>query len=163
MACSLQPLGEEHGGLGLDATGIATVLEALGRGLVVEPLTEAVLSPREYSLKAAPAALAEAWLPGLLDGSRRVALAHAEAGSRSGRLHVATSVAGGGESVTITGHKPHVIGGYGAGGFIVSARTSGAAGDAAGLGLYFVESTAPGLARGRLASGRWFGCGGADA
>jgi len=140
------PLGEAHGGLGLDATGIATVLEALGRGLVVEPLTEAVLVAARVFAETAPAALADAWLPGLLDGSRRVALAHAEAGSRGGRLHVAASAAGSDESVTLTGSKPHVIGGYGADGFIISARTSGAAGDAAGLGLYFVESTAPGLA-----------------
>lgn len=140
------PLSEEHGGLGLDATGIATVLEALGRGLVVEPLTEAVLVAARLFAVSAPDALADAWLPGLIDGSRRLALAHAEAGSRGGRLHVATRAAGGHTAVTLTGYKPHVIAGFEADGFIVSARHAGAPGDPEGLQLYFVEGGAPGLA-----------------
>ncbi|MFN3553471.1 MAG: acyl-CoA dehydrogenase family protein, partial [Novosphingobium meiothermophilum] len=37
------PLSEESGGLALDATAIATVFEALGRGLVVEPLIENIM------------------------------------------------------------------------------------------------------------------------
>lgn len=139
------PLGEEHDGLGIDATAIATVFEALGRGLVVEPLIEAVLVGARLLAATAPAALAEAWLPGLLDGSRRVALAHAEAGSRGGLPWVETRAQGEGESLTLTGAKPHVVAGFGADGFIVSARTHGMPGEADGVGLYLVKADAPGL------------------
>ncbi|WP_226016365.1 acyl-CoA dehydrogenase family protein [Novosphingobium sp. FKTRR1] len=149
------PLAEEYGGLGIDATAVATVFEALGRGLVVEPLIEATLVAARLFATTAPAALADSWLPGLLDGSRRVALAHAEAGSRGGHLWVQTSVTGNGDEVVITGHKPHVIAGFGADGFVVSARSTGAPGDPSGLGLYFVKAAAPGLttASWRLADG----------
>ncbi|MFM2371584.1 MAG: hypothetical protein RIS85_1306, partial [Pseudomonadota bacterium] len=37
------PLAVESGGMSLDATAIATVFEALGRGLVVEPLIENIM------------------------------------------------------------------------------------------------------------------------
>ena len=140
------PLAQRHGGLGLNAASIAVVLEVLGRGLVVEPLTEAVLVAGRLFAATAPAALADAWLPGLLEGRRRIVLAHAEAASRGGFLHVTTHASGSSETVALSGNKPFVIAGFGADGFIVSARRSGAPDDPAGLGLYFVEAGAPGLA-----------------
>jgi len=134
-------LPEAAGGLGLDATGIATLMEALGHGLAVEPLVENVVLAARLFAAQAPAALAEAWAPHLADGSRRVALAHAEADGRAGVLRVSTRAEGG----RISGEKPFVIAGYGADGFIVSARESGAPGEAAGVGLWFVAADAPGL------------------
>ena len=71
---------EEHGGLALDATGIATVFEALGRGLVVEPLIENVLLAGRLFAAGAPEALRDEWLPLLLTGSNgALRFAHAEA------------------------------------------------------------------------------------
>ncbi|MCW1382745.1 acyl-CoA dehydrogenase family protein [Novosphingobium sp. KCTC 2891] len=139
------PFAEQHGGLGLDATGIATVFEALGRGLVVEPLIEAVLVAGRTFAAAAPDALRDQWMDGLLSGTRRMALAHAEAGSRAGSLWVATAAKGEGDSATLTGAKPFVVTGAGVDGYVVTARTGGAPGSTDGLGLYFVEAGAPGL------------------
>ncbi|NML93720.1 acyl-CoA dehydrogenase family protein [Novosphingobium olei] len=139
------PFAEEHGGLGLDATAIATVFEALGRGLVVEPLIDNVLVAARLFAQAAPDALRDAWLAGLLDGSRRIALGHAEAGSRDGSLWVETRAQGAGAEAQLTGTKACVVAGAGVDGYIVSARAAGAAGDAEGLGLYFVEARAAGL------------------
>lgn len=139
------PFPEEHGGLALDATGIATVFEALGKGLVVEPLIENVMVAARLFAGTAPQSLSALWLDGLLTGKKRIALAHVESGSRSGSLWVETRASGAGESVALTGAKAFVMSGVGVDGYIVTARTSGGAGDADGLGLYFVEAASPGL------------------
>jgi alkylation response protein AidB-like acyl-CoA dehydrogenase len=141
------PFDPECGGLGLDATGIATVFEALGRGLVVEPLVENVLLAGRLLAATAPAALADQWLPGLLDGSRRVSLAHEEARGRPGRLWVECKAEGNGSGLRLTGTKPYVVAGAGVDGYIVSARSAGAPAEAEGLGLYLVPADAPGLSR----------------
>ena len=137
----------ESGGLGLDATGVVTVFEALGRGLVVEPLIENVLVAARLFAATAPDALREAWLPGLLDGSRRIGLAHAEERGRPGRLWVECVAKGNGAGVHLTGAKSCLPAGGGVDGYIVSARSSGAADSPAGLGLYFVPADAKGVSR----------------
>lgn len=149
------PFGEEAGGLGLDATGIATVFEALGRGLAVEPLIENVLLAGRLFAATAPEALRGEWLPSLLSGERRIALAHAEERGRPGGLWVETraetQVKTGAEAADsgfrLTGAKAYVPGGAGAEGFIVSARSGGAPADPAPLALYFVAADAPGLSQ----------------
>ncbi len=138
------PFPEECGGMGLDATAIATVFEALGRGLVVEPLIENVLVAGTLFARTAPADLAGAWMDDLVTGAKRIALAHYENGSRGGSLWVETRADDGGE-VTLIGAKSCVVAGGGADGYVVTARTGGAPGDAQGLGLYFVAANAPGL------------------
>ncbi len=138
------PLGEESGGLALDATAIATVFEALGKGLVVEPLIENVMVAARLFERIAPDALRAEWMEPLAMGSRRLALAHAEAGSRGGSLWVATSVS---SDDTLTGAKSCVPAGAGVDGYIVTARRSGAPGDADGLALFLVAADAPGLTR----------------
>lgn len=138
------PLGEESGGLALDATAIATVFEALGRGLVVEPLIENVMVAARLFERVAPAALRAEWMEALAMGSRRLALAHAEHGSRGGSLWVSTTV---GADGALTGVKACVPGGAGVDGYIVTARESGAASDEEGLALFLVAADAPGLMR----------------
>lgn len=139
------PFPEELGGLGLDGTGIATVFEALGRGLVVEPLAEnVVLAGRLFALTA-PEDLKAEWIEDLLTGARRLALAHAEAGTRDGLTWVETSARADGDNYRLTGSKPYCIAGGGADGFIVSARVAGAPGDKDGAELFFVPADAAGL------------------
>lgn len=135
------PFPEDAGGMGLDATGIATVFEALGRGLVVEPLIENVLVAGCLFARTAPEDLAVVWMDDLVTGARRIALAHGEHGSRGGSLWVETRADG----LSLTGAKSCVVAGGGADGYVVTARTAGLPGDAQGLGLYFVEAQAPGL------------------
>ncbi|MEZ5743032.1 MAG: acyl-CoA dehydrogenase family protein [Sphingomonadaceae bacterium] len=139
------PFSEESEGLALDATGIATIFEALGKGLTVEPVIENVLLAGKLFEATAPEALREEWLPAIMFGERRVALAHAEAGARDNRLWVDTKASGNGSGITLTGEKAFVPAGGGADGFIVSARTSGEPGDAEGVSLYFVPADASGL------------------
>lgn len=141
------PLDIEAGGMALDATAIATIFEAMGRGLVVEPLIENVLVAARLFAASAPEPLRDAWLPGLAGGDRRLALAHAEQHGRSGRLWIETTAqAIGGQGIRIDGSKTYVAAGAAVDGFIVSARSSGAPQDEAGVGLYLVPADAPGLA-----------------
>jgi alkylation response protein AidB-like acyl-CoA dehydrogenase len=139
------PFAEDMGGLELDATGIATVFEALGRGLTVEPLIENIMLAGRLFAATASDALRNEWLPQIIAGERRIALAHFEQGGRPGRLHVASRVEGNGAGPRLSGAKFCVPGGGGVDGFIVSARTAGSSGDALGLGLYFVPANAKGL------------------
>ena len=138
------PLSEESGGLALDATAIATVFEALGRGLVVEPLLENVMVAARLFERVACDDLKAQWMEALAMGGRRLALAHAERGSRSGSLWVETRV---GADGTLAGAKSCVPAGAGVDAYIVTARESGAPGDAAGVGLFLVAADAPGLVR----------------
>lgn len=138
------PFPEELGGLGLDATGIATVFEALGRGLVVEPLAEAVVMAGRLFASTAPEALQGEWLEALISGEKRLALAHAEARARDGLVWVETSASPQGDGYRLSGAKPYCVVGGGADGYIVSARLSGQPGDAQGVALFLVPAGTPG-------------------
>ena len=74
------PFAADAGGLDLDATGIATVFEALGRGLAVEPLIENIMLAGRLFAATASAELRDEWLAPVLAGTRRIALAHFESG-----------------------------------------------------------------------------------
>lgn len=138
------PLGEENGGLALDATAVATVFETLGYGLVVEPLIENVMCAARLFERIAPVDIKDGWLEKLASGRSRLALAHAEQGSRGGSLWVATQVAADG---TLTGAKSCVPAGAGVDGYIVSAREAGDCAEADGIAFYLVAPDAPGLTR----------------
>jgi alkylation response protein AidB-like acyl-CoA dehydrogenase len=134
-------LDEADGGLGLGPAAIATLFAALGRGLVVEPLVDAVLIGARLLLAGAPAALAESWRDDLAGGRRRVALAHVERGWRGAEETVRTGAAPAPGGWQLNGGKVCVPAGVGADAYIVSAHTGGD-----GLGLFVVPADSPGLA-----------------
>lgn len=139
------PFPEELGGLALDATGIATMFEALGKGLVVEPLAEAVMVAGRLFAASAQAALLEEWAEPLLTGERRLALAHAEAGGRDSKVWVETRAEREDEGFVLNGRKPYCVSGSGADGYIVSARTAGAPDEVEGVELFLVPAGSRGL------------------
>ena len=136
---------EASGGLDLDATGIATVFEALGRGLVVEPLIENGLFAGRLFAAIAPPALRDAWLSSLITGERRLAVAHAEAGGRAGMPWVETRAEVAADGAVLTGAKAYVPAGAGADAYLVTARERGNPGDSASVRLFLVPADAPGL------------------
>ncbi len=148
-------LPEADGGLGLDATGIATVFEELGRGLVTEPMIENVLLAARLFAATAAEPLRSEWLPRLVSGKARIALAHAEARGRPGRLWIEATAVTHDDQVRLTGNKTYVPAGGDVDGYIVSARTAGSAGGEQGVSLYLVASSAKGVQRDswRLADG----------
>lgn len=139
------PFPEEFGGLGLDATGIATVFEAMGRGLVLEPLAETVVLAGRLFALAAPEPLRDEWIDTLLTGEKRLALAHAESKSRGRLPWVQTSARREGKSYVLSGAKPYCIASGGADAFIVTARLSGNPDDRDGVALFLVPADAADL------------------
>lgn len=133
---------------GLSATAVATIFEALGRGLVVEPLVENTLVAGRLFTATAPAGLQAAWRDDLASGDRRLALAHQEERSRPGKLWVETvaRIEPDGH-FRLAGAKLHVPAGAEADGYVVSARLAGSANDPAGLAFFLVPSDLPGLSR----------------
>lgn len=141
------PFAGEQGGLDLDATGVAIVFEALGRGLVVEPLAETVMMAGRLFAVSAPEDLLGEWMEQLAMGQKRLALAALEQGVRDGSPWVETTAVPQGSGWCLTGTKPFCAAAGGVDGFIVLARVSGQPGDRDGLDLFLVPADAQGLAR----------------
>jgi alkylation response protein AidB-like acyl-CoA dehydrogenase len=134
--------GEENGGLGIDATGIACLFEALGRGLVVEPLAENVLLAGGLFEALAPEPLKTKWMSGLVAGTTRAAFAHREHAARKNPAWVEMQAKPDGEGYVLSGEKSLVPAGASVDFYLVSARRTDAPGD---VSLFFVDANAPGL------------------
>ncbi|MEY2883021.1 MAG: hypothetical protein RL490_745 [Pseudomonadota bacterium] len=133
-----------NGGLGGGRIELMATLEALGRGLVAEPVLEAAVMPGLLLDDGAGAAA----LPGLIDGTTLFALAHLEREARHNLAYVGTTARADGEGVVLDGLKIAVTPGL-ADQLIVSAAGPD------GVGLYLVAADAPGVDRRtyRLADG----------
>ncbi|MGD9833443.1 MAG: acyl-CoA dehydrogenase family protein [Piscinibacter sp.] len=136
---------EAHGGMGFGPIEAMVVNEELGRGLVNAPYAHgAIVAPT--LLSAAPADVQAQWLPKMADASALVVLAHQERAARYRLNHVTTRATNAGNAWTLSGAKSVVPAGDEADAFIVPARTAGAEGDAAGIGLFLVAKGAAGMA-----------------
>ncbi len=142
------PFVEAHGGLGGGAVEVMTVSEQLGQALSLEPYLVDLLLAGRLLERAGTDAQREAWLPGIMAGDVRIALAHFEHQARFNPLYVrcearAAEDAGG----KLSGAKTFVLSGEGVDAYIVSAREGGAADAVEGLSLWLVAADAPGLER----------------
>jgi pimeloyl-CoA dehydrogenase small subunit len=138
-------LPEDHGGLGGTAVDTLVVMETFGRGLVVEPYLSTVVLGAGLIADGGSAAQRAELLPAVAAGELRLALAHFESGARYALTQVETRARKSGKGYTLDGHKTVVLHGAAADMLIVSARTRGKAGDAAGLSLFLVPRDAPGI------------------
>lgn len=146
---------ESVGGFGGDAFDVSVVFESLGKGLVIEPFLGALVVGR--AIMSAGTDEQKALLSGLLDGSTVASLAHDEAGGHYELSHVTLKATRQGEGYVLDGSKGVVIHAERAGLLLVSARTSGAVDDEAGISLFLVPGDAAGLSRlgyGRVDGGR---------
>ena len=135
---------EADGGFGGGGFDIAVVFEALGRGLVVEPLLGAVMAGEAIS--AAGNAAQKGLLAEIIGGTTIAALAHDEPEGHYELARVQTRAERSGDGWVLNGAKSVVPQGAQAQLFVVSARTSGAVDDEAGISLFLVPATTPGLA-----------------
>ncbi|MEJ8816137.1 acyl-CoA dehydrogenase family protein [Variovorax ureilyticus] len=71
---------EAVGGLGAQTLDLCLLAEELGRGAVNEPWTSSGVLAASLLPEAAPPAFADAWLGGVMDGSRRIAFVPAQSG-----------------------------------------------------------------------------------
>jgi alkylation response protein AidB-like acyl-CoA dehydrogenase len=139
------PFDEKDGGAGLGLAELAIVVEALGRKLAPEPIVGALAMGGVALALGASAALRAAWLPGVIEGKKVVALAHQEPLSRYDLFKLTTRAEAKGQGYSLSGVKSQVLDAVGADAVIVPARTSGADGDPDGISLFVVERGAPGL------------------
>ena len=138
-------LPEADGGFGGGAVDLMAVMEACGEALVVEPLLDNIGLAGRLVARAGSASQRAALLPGLIDGSLRLAFAGSEPGARYSLAPVGTTARGEGDGWVLDGEKCVVIGASSASRLIVSARTSGQAGDSAGVSLFIVDPRAAGV------------------
>jgi len=136
---------EQDGGMAMGPVAAMLALEALGRGLVLEPVAAVALVAASV-LAQAPADARARWAPRVASGEARVVLAWQERAARYRLERVDTTATKTGDAWTVSGTKSLVAIGDQADAFVVSARVSGAADDPAGIALFLVERAAHGVA-----------------
>lgn len=134
-------LPEDAGGLECTAIESALVTEQLGSALVLEPYATTAVFAARILEQAADATIRQGSLRAIGEGRLRVAVAHAEPGSRDTLDRVAATARTEGTGYRISGAKILVPHAPSADQLIVSARVNGGA----GYGLFLVGCKAPGV------------------
>lgn len=137
-------LTEEAGGVGLSPVELAIIQEEFGRGLVIEPFVSSILlGARAIALigdASQRAAISEA-----IAGETVLAFAHEEIATRGAIAQIATSAKRADQGWWINGDKTCVFGAVRASQLLVTARTSGAVGDRAGISLFLIPRLTKGI------------------
>ncbi len=133
------PVPETQGGLGGGPVELALLMEALGRGLVNEPVAESAVLCGSLLAHAQAQGQSVVLLEGLVSGAAVPVLAHLEAGDRSDyEAAVATRATQHADGWRLSGHKLLVRHGASATHWLVTARTT------AGVALFVVDSASAG-------------------
>ena len=133
------PFPEDFGGMNGNAVDTMLVMEAFGRGLVLEPYLATVVVAGHLIRDAGSAAQKEALLPSIASGELMLALAHYERGARYEVSRVDTAAKADGGGWTLSGAKAVVLGGGAADKLLVSAGTG------KGISLFLVDTKAAGV------------------
>lgn len=139
------PFSEEDGGFGGNQIDIMVLMEQFGKGLVLEPFLASVVLGGGALKRAGSAAQKSAWLEGVIDGSKQLALAYLEPESGDEPHNVSVSGAPSGDGYTLTGTKCMVLHGATADAFVVSFRTAGGTVDESGISLALIPADREGL------------------
>ncbi|ABE45744.1 acyl-CoA dehydrogenase family protein [Polaromonas sp. JS666] len=130
---------EDDGGMGMGPVEGMVVMEELGRGMVLEPLAQTLLTSAVLS-GYAPDAVKAAWLPNIASGESLVVLAYQERAARYRLEQCEATAVASGDAWSLTAVKSIVPAGDQADAFLVPAMASGK------LALFLVERTATGVA-----------------
>jgi len=141
------PFAEEDGGFGGGPVEIGFVMEAFGRGLVLEPYLATVVLAGGLLRHAASPEQRARLVPAIAAGETVLAAALAERQSRYSLNDVATKAERDGDGWRITGAKSLVLHGDSADTLVVTARTAGEHRDRDGIGLFLVAAEAEGVQR----------------
>jgi alkylation response protein AidB-like acyl-CoA dehydrogenase len=137
---------EEYGGSAFGYLGMGLILEETGRTLTASPLIATALAGASAIILGGTDAQKQAWLPKIASGDAVATLAVDE-GAHHAPSKVALRATKSDGGYTLSGGKIFTLEGMAADVFVVSARTSGAAGDADGISLFLVPAGAAGLTR----------------
>ncbi|HYZ22432.1 MAG TPA: acyl-CoA dehydrogenase family protein [Rhodopila sp.] len=141
------PFEESLGGFGGGPVETAIVMEAFGRGLVLEPYFATVILGGGLLRRGAPADVLGALAPRVASGKLRLAFAHVERHSRYNLADVTTTARKDGSGYVLSGTKSVVLHGDAADQILLTARLSGNRLDEHGIGLFLVDAGTPGLSR----------------
>jgi pimeloyl-CoA dehydrogenase small subunit len=142
------PFAEEHGGYGGGPVETMIVMEAFGRGLVLEPFLATIVLGGGFLRLGGSEAQRTTLIPRIAEGKLLLAFAHTERQSRYNLADVATTARRDRDGWVVDGEKGVVLHGDVADKLIVTARVGGAGRcDRDGIGLFLVDATAPGMSR----------------
>ena len=144
LGWSAIPFPESLGGLAFGCKGLGAVFEQIGSKLSAAPLLSSVVLGGSVLELAGSAAQQAEWLPPLIAGEKRIALAVDEK-PRHDPAGTALAARREGEGWVLQGDKVFVVDGLGADSFVVVARTVGAPGETAGLSLFLVPAATAGV------------------
>ena len=141
------PFAESDGGFGGGPVETMLVMEAIGRGLALEPYLATVMLGGGFLRVGGSTAQRAAMVPRVADGSLKLAFAHGERQARYDLADVATTARREGDGYMLDGAKSLVLHGDSADRLVVSARLAGARRDRDGIGVFLIDAAAPGVAR----------------
>ena len=136
---------EDCGGFGGSAIESMLIMEAFGKGLVVEPFLETIIMCGGLLDEHGTDHQKSSILESAIEGKMHLAMAYAEPQSRFNLSDVVTEAKENGDSFVLNGYKSVVMNGPSANKLIVSARTSGAQLDENGITLFLIDGDAEGL------------------
>jgi alkylation response protein AidB-like acyl-CoA dehydrogenase len=135
---------EDRGGFGGTAVETMILMEAFGKGLVLEPFVPTVVLGGSALAFGGTSNAHRELLERLIEGELLLSLAYAESGSRYDPSIVETRARREGSDLVIDGAKIGVPFGAAADKLVVSVRTKGERHDAHGITLVLVDRDAPG-------------------
>lgn len=148
------PFAESYNGLGGGRIETMVVSEGLGRGLCVDPYLSDILLAGGLLQAAGTKAQCESWLPRIMTGEARIALAHVEHDARFNPLYVRCTAKANADQANpdqqcaeINGTKTFVMAPVGVYSFIVTARDCSGPDGSDGLSLWLVAADDPGIDR----------------
>ena len=141
------PFAEQYGGFGGGPVETMIVMEAFGRGLVLEPYFATVILGGGLLRRVGTPEQQQALIPEIAKGNLKLAFAHVERQSRYDLADVSTSARQDGDAWVLNGAKSIVLHGDCADRILVSARVSGDRRDRMGVGLFVVDPAAIGVSR----------------
>ena len=140
-------VSEDSGGFGGSAIESMLIMEAFGKGLVVEPFLETMIMAGSLIDDYGSDEQKSSILEPAISGEMHLALAYAEPQSRFNLSDVVTEAKPEGENYILNGYKSVVMNGPSANKIIISARTSSSQLDENGITLFIVDSDSKGLSK----------------
>jgi pimeloyl-CoA dehydrogenase small subunit len=141
------PFEETLGGFNGGAVETAIVMEAFGRGLVLEPFFTTVILGGGLLRRAASDTLLGALAPRIAAGKLKLAFAYVERHSRYDLADVSTTARKEGSGYVLNGAKSVVVHGDSADKILLTARIAGERRARSGIGLFLLDPRSPGVAR----------------
>lgn len=137
---------ESFGGMDASPAETCIVMEAFGRGLLVEPFVQNAVVAARLLGRAGSEAQRNRFLPRIAAGEQMLAIACHEPAGRFDLWNVTTTATPAGDGWRIDGAKCTVPFGDSADHLLVTARTSGSALEPEGISVFVVDRRAPGVA-----------------